>query len=478
MGEQSITQIVERFEGAFLEILTESLTGDLLNGLKSCKTRILSKTCETISAIISVLDDMVNSSVERKKSSLVVQRRGDSRTISTEIGEITYKRTYYRHKKTGEFSYLLDYLIGADSYERLSKELSISLLKLAKDMSYQKAAEYVEPYVSRQTVNNRLLSLRNVAADIEAEKKVCDEINIYVDEDHVAAHGKDGRKKSVIVPVAVASSGTDYSSPKRPRLKDPLYLAEFGVDCDVFYDNLYSMISRRFNLDNDPDIYIHADGANWIKNYEIAFPGATFVMDGFHIEKYLKKIKTYCTKDISSQITKAVRKGSLDSFEKWCDKALEEIENANDREKFIRLRSYFENNFEGIERRELSDVCGSCTEAMVSHVTAERLSRTGCAWSLNGLGQMTMLLTLYKNGGSLKKEDICVSRNKEVEDARKASRKKIGYEKYTKYLDQERAEIIKAYRERVSKRACDYVIDTTSGTQILLKLLSRIPTTT
>lgn len=134
------------------------------------------------------------------------------------------------------------------------------------------------------------------------------------------------------------------------------------------------------------------------------------------------------------------------------------------------------NNFEAIRKRQLSDVEGSCTEAMVSHVTSERLSRNGCAWSMNGLGQMAMLITLYKNGGKLKKEDICARREKKEEDEKRTKRESNGYEKYHKYLEEEQAEIIRAVRERVAGRMSDYVIDTTSGTQILMKLLSKIPT--
>lgn len=476
MGKRSLSQIMAGFEEGFWTLIAGALNGDLLNGTETLKTGILAMCREALSEAISEIDDMVNTSIERKQSGLIVQRRGDPRTVSTCIGEITFKRTYYKRKDSNEYCYVVDYLIGAEKWERLSKELSISLIELATEMSYQKAAKHVEANVSRQSVNNRILSLKDVAADIKKEQINCDEINIYVDEDHVAAHVKDDLKKSVIVPVAVASTGMDYSTPNRPKLKNPLYLAEFGVKPDVFYDNLYSMVSRKYNLNNEPKVYIHADGGKWIQAYEYAFPNAVFVMDGFHIEQYLKRIRTYCDKDTAKEITRAVREGNLEYLKQQCQKALQKITDKADREKFIKLKRYFVNNFEAIKRRQLSGVNGSCTEAMVSHVTAERLSRNGCAWSINGLGQMAMILTLYKNGGKLKKEDICVRRKKEDEDDRRTNRESNGYEKYHKYLEEEQAEIIRAVRERVMGRMSNYVIDTTSGTQILMKLLSKIPT--
>jgi len=41
-----------------------------------------------------------------------VVRRNDPRTILTLFGDVTYRRTYYRHKDTKEYLHLLDDQIG------------------------------------------------------------------------------------------------------------------------------------------------------------------------------------------------------------------------------------------------------------------------------------------------------------------------------------------------------------------------------
>ena len=79
------------------------------------------------------------------------------RTVITLIGELTYKRTYYKHK-SGTMIYLTDHIIGVESFERVIKELCAELVQKAASMSMQKVVNVSNVPVSRQTVNNKVLS--------------------------------------------------------------------------------------------------------------------------------------------------------------------------------------------------------------------------------------------------------------------------------------------------------------------------------
>ena len=37
------------------------------------------------------------------------------------LGEVKYKRTYFESKKTGEFAYLSDEVVGIEVYDRIKK---------------------------------------------------------------------------------------------------------------------------------------------------------------------------------------------------------------------------------------------------------------------------------------------------------------------------------------------------------------------
>ena len=79
------------------------------------------------------------------------------RTITTTQGTITYKRRLYIDKKTGEYLFLVDKLIGIDKYSRLTDEAIKKVILSALELkSYSMAGKYAlnGTILSRQTVFN------------------------------------------------------------------------------------------------------------------------------------------------------------------------------------------------------------------------------------------------------------------------------------------------------------------------------------
>ena len=93
--------------------------------------------------------------------------------------------------------------------------------------------------------------------------------------------------------------------------------------------------------------------------------------------------------------------------------------------------------------RYASDICGSCTESLVSHVLSERLSRTPLAWSEQGLAKMTMLVVYHKNGQKVSAKDIRISLNRD-EQKKETERFRGGWEKYNSYMDRQVDSILSA----------------------------------
>ena len=83
------------------------------------------------------------------------------------------------------------------------------------------------------------------------------------------------------------------------------------------------------------------------------------------------------------------------------------------REKCKKVIVYLWKHRRAIQLRLSLDICGSCTESIVSHVLSERLSRSPLAWSERGLQKMAMLRVYAKNGGVVSSKDIRVSLSKE-----------------------------------------------------------------
>ncbi len=139
-------EIIQQIAVKTGEEIFETVKGTGLNNIgKAIKalTPVVSRTI--LSVLTTFLDEMDEALVTgakalRRKDGITVKERGVSRVWLTELGELTYKRTYFR-LRDGSFAYLLDHVIGVESYERISKELVADILQAATVKSYQQAID-------------------------------------------------------------------------------------------------------------------------------------------------------------------------------------------------------------------------------------------------------------------------------------------------------------------------------------------------
>ena len=392
-------------------------------------------TLKIISAAIGEKDAAVLSAKkERKLDGLTVKERNVPRTFTTSLGELRYKRTYYSFKD-GKNLYLIDHLIGVEPNERLSKELCAEFVQYAASMSMQKAANVTGGLVSRQTVNNKLLSMKAPVTAIERAKNTPSELHVFADEDHVHLRPR----KSAFVPLVTVSEGMDTSDPKRHRTINPVHFQGFGMSNEAFIENVTAAIYERYDMDKVKRVCIHADGGNWITKLGALMPNSVFVMDGFHLEKYFKKLlKLKGAAPYTGVMRKAVRENDFDSFIRFCA-SIDEKQDEKGRKTLTELVNYFQNNWDSIVERINGSHPGSCTEPLISHVLSERLSRDPLAWSREGLGKMAMLRIFTENGGKVTADHIRVSRSK-AERVKDHNALKDGLEIYNKYAERQISE--------------------------------------
>lgn len=399
----------------------EALLENLKKGTSKLLTGLLEATDQEIAEARSV----------RKADGLKVKERNVRRTITTSLGEITYHRTYYETGE-GERIYLIDHLIGVESYERVSRELCAKLVNLAAELSYAKSVEVSQAGVSRQTVCNKVIGLKEVVTEVKRVEKTPKELHIFTDEDHVHLNGG----KSVMVPIATITEGIDTSNPKRHTLINPLHIAGYGMDGETFNNQVEACLNERYDINAVEKIYIHGDGAARIVSLGEVFPNAYHVLDGFHLEKYLKKLGHYegASQRIGA-LRKALKAGNWDTYKKLL-KAIVSLQNDNNREKCKKVVQYLWNNREAAHLRCDETICGSCTEPIVSHVLSERLSRSPFSWSELGLAKMAMLRVYRKNGNRIVADDIRVSVSKE--DAQKELKSlSHGWKIYNNYMNRQ-----------------------------------------
>ena len=197
-----IAQQLVKMQGEILEKIQEDGLQDIGQTAENLFQIVKTGTRELLQVILEATDQAIyDARAELKASGLKVKQRGVKRRLQTSLGEIRYSRSYYTTQE-GEMVYLLDHLIGVESYERVSKALCAKLVNLSAEMSCEKSVRVAEADVSRQTVNNKVNTLREVVKEVERVKQtpedynakfnkmalIMDEINVIVG--NATEHGK------------------------------------------------------------------------------------------------------------------------------------------------------------------------------------------------------------------------------------------------------------------------------------------------
>ena len=430
--ERIITQITVKVVDKILKNIEENGIREICKTAESFLTILKDGALEMLSAVVENVDAAtLQAKKERGKDGITVKQKNAPRTVTTSIGELTYKRTYYKHNN-GTMIYLTDHIIGIEPFERVSKELCAELVQKAATMSMQKVVNVSNVSVSRQTVNNKVLSMHNTVIEISKAKSTPQEIHIFADEDHVHLRPK----RSAIVPLVTVTEGIDTSDEKRHKTINPIHFQGYGMNTHTFVENVIAAIYEKYDMDKVKKVIIHADGGKWIRTLGEMLPNAVFVMDGFHLEKYFKKLFSLNgAASYGGVIRKAIKENNFESFAIYCN-SIKQKQDEKGLTKLFELVNYFQNNWDSIVERLNGNYCGSCTEPLVSHVLSDRLSRNPLAWSKEGLGKMAMLRVFNENGGKVTANHIRVSRNKS-ERTKDYHDLKNGFYIYNKYAEEQ-----------------------------------------
>ena len=324
----------------------------------------------------------------RKESGLVVERRGDVRQVVTQLGVVSYHRTYYANR-SGGYSYPIDQVVGLESYQRVSSGVGVGLVESAREMSYAKASRIVTGgQVSKQTVMRKIREARPTMEPVLRQKVSA--LHVDADEDHVKMQSGDSR----IVPLISVYEGIERNG-QRGVCKNVFHCSEFGKKTEDLWEEALTEMERRYDL-TDTKIYLHGDGAPWIRQGLGWLPNSVFVLDRYHVNKALKSTVSGIERKSGSQyeyhLRRALNEGDRDYFcsvrdsllARWPERANTILENCN----------YLLNNFEAIHIYNTDPEArkGGATEPHVSHVLSSRLSSRPMGWSAKTLKKFVPIL--------------------------------------------------------------------------------------
>lgn len=387
--KEIIAEAAEKFK-RLLEKFFSSGTVNVEHAERTLGEGISGLTLDVLRAYYEEADEsLLADKAGRKKAGLQVERRREKRRVLTLLGDLEYERTYYR-KKDGTYCHPIDAVVGVAENQKVSGGVSLALVEEALRSSYARSSQIVTGgQVSRQTVMNKLRIARTEPLPKD-EKRIVPVLHIDADEDHV--HLQSG--KSATVPLISVYEGIDRNG-KRGKCRNIVQYSRFGRSPDELWEEVLTDLERRYDLEGTK-IYLHGDGAAWIRKGLEWLPGSVFVLDAYHKNKALKRLVSGIERASGCQYEhlsrQALERGDRASLERIRARMLQRWPERA--ETITEAMNYLVNNLEAIFiiQTDAEATRGGATEPHISHTLSARLSSRPMGWSRATLERLVPLL--------------------------------------------------------------------------------------
>jgi len=348
--------------------------------------------------IIEAMDAAIVKDAKRKKD-WYVERKNEEKRVITRLGEISYERTYYRSRDGKGYRHLVDEILGIDAHTRMDDEMHAELAEMASNLSYRNAGRSVgEVEISGQTAMNSVRNMEKIKVEkLPAEKKSVAILYVEADEDHIALQsGKSAMPRLIYVHEGIGEQG------KRRYLKSPYYLASLRGKPGELWQEAYEYIENNYDIDKIEQIYLSGDGAAWIKQGLDYLPKAKFVLDKYHMSKYVAKATAHMP-EYASRVWDSLREADYDELGLVFNELHMATESESKREEIKESWAYFKNNWDGIKVQEedAERIIGCSAEGHNSHILASRMSSRPMGWSKDGAEKMARLRAFKANDGKV-----------------------------------------------------------------------------
>ena len=375
------------------------------------RNEALQMALDYISETLTTCNQVLKDSPVRKERWEVV--RTDEKSLITSIGKVMFSKTLFKNKVTGERRYLLDDMLSFDPHERMSEDAIAQLLSESVQTSYRKGgqAASILDEVSKETVKDKIHALEFPKEQKRrGRKRKVEYLYIEADEDHVSLQfqkekgdlqvNQYGRKlNGMINKLVYVHEGIEKDAPKSTR--HHLVNAHFfcgsyeGKANSELWDEVYTYIDNNYDISSIKRIYLGADGGAWIKAGGKRISGITYVMDEFHLKKYLIKMTNHLmdsADDARKLLCEMIKDGSKEDFLSVVDMLEYHASNDKEMKRVQEGADYILDNWSAAKTRlRYRRIPGCSTEGHVSHVLSKRMSMTPMGWSRKGADKMARL---------------------------------------------------------------------------------------
>ncbi len=354
--------------------------------------------CLLTQEALETLDEAVRETPQRK-SEWYIHERDKPNTLACIFGEVHYTRTYYKNKEDAQHCCLSDKLVGIAAYDKMDLSLKARCVEGALTVSYRQSGrqscEALE--VTGQTVMNALKWLGPVPLHEECEgieKREVECLFIEADEDHVAMrNGRTGEPKLVYV-----HEGVERVGKSRFALKNPMYFSGMFRESEELWVTIEDYIDMRYSREKIKKIYLSGDRGNWIRNGAGWIKDAIYVVDKYHLSKYITSAAGHIQNGC-----KAIWDAINRQDKEYLEIVLETIQDHPDSERrdLSKAFRYIRASFKTTSHYSDKSYRGCSAEGHVSHILSDRLSSRPRVWSEEGIDRMARLRVEVANGGEI-----------------------------------------------------------------------------
>lgn len=406
-GVKNLTEIFSRY--------TDDLTkfAEMVQGVTREVTRL---GLSLIEEELESYDQLLRERQDLRKG-WYIERRDETKLL-TSLGEIRYHKTYFHNRNTGEYCYLLDQLMGLEKHARISEDAEARILEEAAESSYRKGginASIGDQEVSKETVMNKLHALEFPALAPLKEKRKVSRLYIDADEDHVSLQYlekkgdiKKPRINTVMPKLIYVYEDVDFDGSKHELKECHFFGGDYAGNDGTreLWKEVFGFIQESYDEDALEKIYINGDGADWIRTGTDMHEKAHFVLDRFHMHKYIIAATSHLKDsagDARSEIYRAINGKRKWAAEEAFDRILNVTENETKAKAVESAKKYILGNWSGImESVKGKDQKLQCSaEGHVSHIYSDRMSSRPLGWSRTGADKMARLRIYRQNKGNM-----------------------------------------------------------------------------
>lgn len=424
-----MTRIIQYFNEVFINELSNvseilykdpSKFAEYVDELKKTLDKL---GLEIIKEILESMDLAIKNSAKRKMN-WHVEKNDCKKDLITTLGTVSFTKTLYVSKEKNaegkqEMCYLIDKVMGFEENQRLAEDAMVKVYEEAVQTSYRRGGESVNESdsISKTAVKELLHKTKfpEIIPEVSEKKKV-DYLYIDADEDHYALQfqekkgdleiSENGRKKNgAITKLVYVYEGVTTEAPgsKRNRLINTRYFCCGSDESNKeFWARVRRYVQATYDMESIKKIYINSDGGAWIKEGMNQLGTIEYVLDEFHLSKYVLKITSHMLdsqEDAKVEVCKIIRDGTKKEF----DEIVERLEGCAKTESQLKriqeAAKYIKNNWAAAKRRlwRREGVCACSAEGHVSHVLSSRMSTPAMGWSRLGASKMARLREWHYN---------------------------------------------------------------------------------